>query len=211
MPPRRPVRGTTYPRTSGRLRGNPRTPGRRDVERQVENPDESRGGSPSTSRRPDVPASRADVPTSRAVARLAGRPHLEHLAVLGRGNRGHPALASAVRLKHRLRPCLSCLKLVAANRWAVHARSDACPKRPIPTPQGCNRCGSARWPCLPCIVVAMVARHPAEDVAAALGVSVELVRREVRRHARRMRAKRQRDEEALAALTARFRAHLPKP
>lgn len=83
------------------------------------------------------------------------------------------------RAPYKERRC-PCGVLVASHAYARHRRSDACVARPSPVPRPC-KLHSRRWPCVSCDCVRYSAAGVSVELtAAALGVSVEFVERELR-------------------------------
>ena len=76
-----------------------------------------------------------------------------------------------MKITNPLRACLGCGRMIAANRWAVHARSDACEGRPMPVPE---RCACRRtWPCLRCSCLELLALgFSRETTAERMGIRV---------------------------------------
>ena len=72
-----------------------------------------------------------------------------------------------------------CGARVQPARYIAHRRGDRCPSRPMPCPDDCARCGSARWPCLTCVLGPWVQRRGLAFVARVTELPIVSVRREV--------------------------------
>ena len=108
-------------------------------------------------------------------------------------------LAFYVKITNPLRLCPGCRTFVAANRWRVHRRSDACPGRPRRVPERCTR-HARTWPCSDCATLDLANTGvELEHVATLMGTTRKLVVRLLRRE---MRLRRQRDEAYVKTLQA---------
>lgn len=98
----------------------------------------------------------------------------------------HPRKSAAASQRVR---CPACNALIGCARLKVHRRSSNCPGRPLPPPERCALCGEP-WPCVSCEIraaVAILGAHDVKRIAAACGVSVTRVHRELGRLAERAR------------------------